>query len=324
MTNISICIPTYNRGKDLDELLRSINAAITGTSTESNIEIIISDNASTDDTKFIVEKWHKKLPRIFYKLNETNIGFAANINQAVKLSSGDYCWLMGSDEKITLQALPLVLKAIESKHDIYIGDPITNEKERKLISGQTKIFNISSFSEYAKFIDECTEISSAFAFISTLIIRKEFWTSGNCSDYEAHHPYTHMLRIAGTLGKRGGSIVYLGASLVTTGHNINEWNKLPTTHFLLDLQTIQYLIHNVFESSKIISSAYFKLFVRQYKKAKVSKIRLEADFETWENIENFLSDCKYPRWAYKKTKLDFLYKHLYRTKKKIQALIKNL
>ena len=70
MTNekplISICIPTYNRCKSLQNILNSIvqqNEFL-----EDTIEIVVSDNASTDETKEMVAKYNEafsKLPGIF-------------------------------------------------------------------------------------------------------------------------------------------------------------------------------------------------------------------------------------------------------------------
>lgn len=68
---LSICIPTYNRSKYLKNSLDSIvkqNEFLNGA-----VEIVISDNASTDDTKEIVESYQKVYKNIYYSRNEENV-----------------------------------------------------------------------------------------------------------------------------------------------------------------------------------------------------------------------------------------------------------
>jgi len=93
---LSIAIPTYNRSEYLDECLNSIydqkNIDF------NNIEILISDNDSSDKTKSIVEKWKKKFPIFTYTKNTTNIGPTLNIRKVLDMSRGDYVWLFSDDD----------------------------------------------------------------------------------------------------------------------------------------------------------------------------------------------------------------------------------
>lgn len=68
---LSICIPTYNRSKYLKKSLDSIvtqNEFLNG-----SVEIVISDNASTDDTREVVEAYLEKYNNVYYSRNEENI-----------------------------------------------------------------------------------------------------------------------------------------------------------------------------------------------------------------------------------------------------------
>ena len=68
---LSICIPTYNRSRYLK---KSIDSIITQKEfLNGTVEIIISDNASTDDTEQVVSKYIEKYPNIFYSKNEVNV-----------------------------------------------------------------------------------------------------------------------------------------------------------------------------------------------------------------------------------------------------------
>ena len=89
---VSICIPTYNSAKSLRESLDSIVKQ-----TYSNKEIIISDNASTDETEKIVKEYVEKY-KIKYYRNEKNIGGEANFNRCIELAQGEYIAIYHSDD----------------------------------------------------------------------------------------------------------------------------------------------------------------------------------------------------------------------------------
>lgn len=70
---VSICIPTYNRAIYLDKSLESIVMTRIFKETD-DIEIVVSDNASTDDTAIIVNKYQSLFPyKIKYHRNKDNV-----------------------------------------------------------------------------------------------------------------------------------------------------------------------------------------------------------------------------------------------------------
>lgn len=84
----TIGIPVYQGGNYLDETLASARRQ-----DYENLEIIVTDNASTDDTPEIVERHASEDARIRYIRHERNQGAAENYNSAFRASSGEYfCW----------------------------------------------------------------------------------------------------------------------------------------------------------------------------------------------------------------------------------------
>ena len=75
MVELSICIPTYNRVKYLENCLNSIFIA----SKKSNlkIEVCISDNCSEENTFTVIKKYNEKIT-IFFNQNNKNIGYGKN------------------------------------------------------------------------------------------------------------------------------------------------------------------------------------------------------------------------------------------------------
>ena len=66
---LSICIPTYNRASCLDKCLEAIVAQ----EEVNRIEVVVSDNCSSDNTPNIVEKYSRQYPNIVYYRNTKNL-----------------------------------------------------------------------------------------------------------------------------------------------------------------------------------------------------------------------------------------------------------
>jgi len=82
---VSIGLPVFNGEKYLEETLDSILAQ-----EYTDFELIISDNASTDQTQQICSTYASRDGRIRYYRNEVNFGGSYNYNRVFKLSSGEY------------------------------------------------------------------------------------------------------------------------------------------------------------------------------------------------------------------------------------------
>lgn len=112
---LSICIPTYNRAAILDGALEAIEKALQQID-PSEIELVISDNCSPDNTKEIVQKHIEKgLPIGTYIRNEENLGIIGNIKQCFRLAKGKYVWVLGDDDYVRQDALKIILDKIRHK-----------------------------------------------------------------------------------------------------------------------------------------------------------------------------------------------------------------
>ncbi len=90
---VSICIPVYNGALYIEETLRSLIKQ-----TYENIEIIVSDNASTDNTGEIIKMFCEKDPRIKYFRNDFNLGYCGNIKSAVNKATSDFIAIYHADD----------------------------------------------------------------------------------------------------------------------------------------------------------------------------------------------------------------------------------
>lgn len=111
---LSICIPTYNRGIYLNSSLQSIFKQIEG---NKLVEVIVSDNQSTDDTHNIIQPY-LKYDNFTYNQQQINVGMSKNIMHVVSLAKGEFCWLVGDDDFIIQGVIDELVRLIQTNKDI--------------------------------------------------------------------------------------------------------------------------------------------------------------------------------------------------------------
>lgn len=123
----SVVVLTYNQESLVLETLNSIY-----NQTFKNIELVISDDASKDNTQKVIEDWigsHKdRFVNIVINFNKKNIGISGNHTAGVKLANGEFVKYIGGDDVL----LP---DAIKKMHDF-----LENNKEARFCTSKMKMF----------------------------------------------------------------------------------------------------------------------------------------------------------------------------------------
>lgn len=104
---VSIGIPTYNRANSY--LKQALRSAVN--QTYQNIEIIVFDNCSSDDTESVVKEFRD--PRVRYYRQEKNIGAVPNCNCCLEQSQGKYFLALYDDDVIDEDFISTCLEAIQ-------------------------------------------------------------------------------------------------------------------------------------------------------------------------------------------------------------------
>ena len=105
---VSVCTPTYNRSPLLVQAIQSVLGQ-----TFQDFELLISDNASTDETQAVVRSFDD--PRIRYVRNHTNLGDRANYGRCLQLARGAYLTMLADDDIMMPDNLAAKV-AVLSKH----------------------------------------------------------------------------------------------------------------------------------------------------------------------------------------------------------------
>jgi abequosyltransferase len=132
---LTITIPTYNRAGMLEEQLAWLATEIKGH--ESECEIIIYDNCSTDNTFAVISKWQLILSETItfnYNRNHQNIGGMLNLTACMQAATGKYVWTLGDDDPIEKGTLTYILQKLKQNSNLtlillngYGRDKLTNK-----------------------------------------------------------------------------------------------------------------------------------------------------------------------------------------------------
>ena len=120
---ISVIVPFYNVEKYLEECLDSIQ-----NQTYSNIEIILVNDGSTDNSKEICEKYCKQDNR-FKLINQTNQGQSVARNNGVVASTGEFIVFVDSDDIILTNYLETLIHYMRENVDIVESQFTVHKKE---------------------------------------------------------------------------------------------------------------------------------------------------------------------------------------------------
>lgn len=113
---LSICIPTFNRASILKENLSYLITQIMPFSNQ--IELIVSDNCSMDDTEKMISEINFRGINFVYNKNSQNIGMDRNFAKCYRLAKGKFVLCLGDDDFIMEGKLYFLLEILRSSGDV--------------------------------------------------------------------------------------------------------------------------------------------------------------------------------------------------------------
>ncbi|CFQ32131.1 glycosyltransferase family 2 protein [Yersinia bercovieri] len=264
---ISFCIPTYNRSELLSELIESI---VSQCENRNDIEICISDNASSDNTSEMVAKWKERTDTpIIYKVNNENIGPDRNYLAAVDLASGEYCWLFGSDDVLSENALLEFDYYLLNNSDIYLCD--RKEYDVQMLKftyspwmcTEDKIYKVGVKEELIDYLNSSVSIGAIFSYLSSIIVKRELWKRV-CFDVSfINSGYSHTFFLLDIM-RIGCTLQYINKPLVNTrlGNDFFSQDGL-VNRVEIDLKGYVSLAEYFYSDNYDIKKAFLNVLIRQ-------------------------------------------------------------
>lgn len=116
---ISVILPVYNVGEYIEACLESLLHQTVG---QGNLEIIIVDDCSTDDTQQRAERYRDQFDHfIYYRYPENNGSPGKLRNKGVSLSHGEFIHFMDPDDILEHHAYALLLEHMQPEDDFVMG-----------------------------------------------------------------------------------------------------------------------------------------------------------------------------------------------------------
>ncbi len=279
---VSILIPVYNRESIIAETLHSaLNQ------THENVEIVIVDNASEDNTWQVIQTFVNKNPCIKAFRNEFNLGPVRNWLRCVEEATGEYGKILWSDDLISRsfieRTLPLFnqnVGFVYSGANIFTGDNPMEGKTRYLLDG-TGCYPSSLYIERAVF-DKGMPYSPGCAIFRMSDIRKNLLLqipNKVNSDFSMHAIGNDLLLFLLTAKdyKYFGHVAEPLASFRSHEGSITisaKSGKLPIHYALVSA----YFVENNYPQLKNSFASYLKLLRWRYNDFKTYNIQSISDF----------------------------------------------
>jgi glycosyltransferase involved in cell wall biosynthesis len=237
MKIISITIPTFNRAEYLKENLENILPQIIGK--QEQIELIINDNASIDNTFEVIKNIKDKYNfPILYTKHSKNIGLLDNFNDVVAKAQGKYIFLMGDDDLLSPNFFDIILNILSQHEDLGIihfnrlsgnSSCSMNKLHDNVYDGMSNIYDAPVFIK---------RVVSSPNFISSMIFLKECWDKRAVKVKDNYYGYDFLARIYwGALDRK---CLYYYMPLVIMRNPSRTWAKMSSLYCLVGMSNIFY------------------------------------------------------------------------------------
>ncbi|EBK6812388.1 abequosyltransferase RfbV, partial [Salmonella enterica] len=253
-----------------EELLNSINNQ---EKFNLDIEVCISDNASTDGTEEMIDVWRNNYNfPIIYRRNSVNLGPDRNFLASVSLANGDYCWIFGSDDALAKDSLAILQTYLDSQADIYLCDrketgcdlvEIRNP-HRSWLRTDDELYVFNNNLDREIYLSRCLSIGGVFSYLSSLIVKKERW---DAIDFDASYigtSYPHVFIMMSVFNTPGCLLHYISKPLVICrGDNDSFEKKGKARRILIDFIAYLKLANDFYSKNISLKRAFENVLLKE-------------------------------------------------------------
>ena len=234
MKLLTLALPVYNGENCIEWTLESILEAQKFLNEDElvSLEIIVSDNQSTDDTASIVKKYTDTSLSLKYNCNSENLGYDSNIDMLVSLADGKYVWFLGCGEKIKRDALKRLFQKLNNGIEytnILVDFDIYDERKNTITDKSVFHFDkdITIFKK-----NDFSKIKYAPA-VSSNIINKKMWKKVKNISLVVDG-WVHVERILSIIAlEENSKTLFLTKPYFTLYREKDGWWTKPDSYLLL-------------------------------------------------------------------------------------------
>ena len=210
---LSICIPTYNRGSILRDI---IDKYVSCEEFDDEVELVISDNCSTDDTEAICREYSSKYSNVIYSRNKENIR-DANFVKVLDIANGTYMKLFNDWVYCTNGSIRFLKERV--KENMYNKPPLFFTSGHVFTNYKAEVIKGEGLDDYVGIVSTFVTYNNLFGVwkeqwhevkekrrYAALQLQQEDWSYQIVSNHSSFIIYdTPLFSVSPVpLGKRGG------------------------------------------------------------------------------------------------------------------------
>jgi abequosyltransferase len=288
---LTFAIPTYNRAHILERLLKVLSEELQG---ETRVELLISDNASPDETPGLIRAQRGRGLQIRYIRNETNIGPDRNFLQCFEQAAGKYVWIFSDDDLPAPGAIARILATLSSHEYDLVGIrsySFDGDYHQHMRFTPKSDLVLTRADHLARFIHVF------FTFISGIIINKDRVSSVD------HPPFDSLF---------GTNLAQLGPCYTALNHHRKSLFIRDPLVAATGNATVGYAMYRVFGRNltkitdewieqKAVRQAIYNGTIRSFFPSWILSVRKSHDPQSVEDPHNVLRPCfgyNFRYWAF--------------------------
>jgi abequosyltransferase len=218
---LSFCIPVYNFGSFLGPTLDSLIRQAT-----DEVEIVVLDGGSTDDTPAVVARAQASFPRLNYVRRPQKGGIDRDMAHAVAAARGEYVWIFSGDDLLREGSVARVLAELDRGVDALLVESMLCDFEMRPLAvhrmariDAPRTFRLHDPAERREYFELALNTAAFFSFCSALVIRRDRWETTPVDESFYGCCFAHAARLF-TMLPQGLTIRYLpGPALDKRGGN---------------------------------------------------------------------------------------------------------
>ena len=297
---LSLCIPTWNRGRYLQGALESGLREAAG-QPPGTVEVLVCDNASTDETAEVISRIQAAHPELCAYRNPENIGFDRNYLRCVEEARGEFVWIMGDDDEWLPGSLARVLRELDAGADACLClaeacdldlRPIT-VLQWYLGSDPPQIWQLNNREDLIRYFNSCAYSAGAFGFISVSIFSRDRFLQNRESLKRADQTgYVHVWGMLEYL-RQPLFLHYVPEALVRNRLSDSHADSMATTdlygRWMNDLRTWAWFADMLLSDDPEMHDSFSRIIGRNHHNTIVPGLRRCAPTEAaWQDAKPYL------------------------------------
>jgi glycosyltransferase involved in cell wall biosynthesis len=288
---LTIIVPTYNRSRCLEVLLRTLHQEVA--SLKDEVTVMVLDNCSDDDTHNVINRMGAEWPALQSHRHEQNIGAENNFLYGVKLVESRWFWILSDDDlpKLGLIGQLIGLLRFHKPTLLHLRSHWIKKDAELEINGLNKlpaqknkllVFDLDALS-FAKYTN------SMVSFISGMIIDRDGLNVALNGHRIDRFNYSNLIQLGWVLPmlSKPGRFLYVADKCILTRIETRGYDSMST----LGISYAQ-VVNQVYGSDSPIARTFIKINLVHFLpnliwKSRLCSSTLTITRETWNHLKEY-------------------------------------